>query len=372
MVKHLSVFVLLFFLILLPLQAQQATSAASAGVNNSSSVANVLSPSSPLQQGFVVITPTSGTGGGLVAFETVGDLQNSNFQTAVLTATTLTANGSVVVDLSTGANSLTGPLSSLTNPAIAAATAGATSNPVVTSTGAAATLSGVGPMMPLFSNTGIAVINPNNTTAIVSVSLNSPGGAVINLPSLSIGPMQQVSKFVNELMGNSAAIPLPVVGVLNFASDTPIAITALQFRGTSFATVPVVNVSTVNGTTSTTVVNNGSTPCSPFSLSACSTSGTTSTGTTISPFPHLSSGIGGNGALLLPQFVMGAGWASRIVIANVSNTQQTVRIDFFSSDGSPLSTTLNMQSGSTFMNLAIPVKGAIDLGPQDVNGQRIF
>src|ERR1051325_6376412 len=97
MFKTLSIFILLFSLATLPLQAQLSP----------------LSPSLPLQQGYAVITPTSGTGGGLVAYETVGDLQGLAFQTAILPATTFTTSGAVIVDMSTGANSLTGPLSSL-------------------------------------------------------------------------------------------------------------------------------------------------------------------------------------------------------------------------------------------------------------------
>jgi hypothetical protein len=93
MFRTLSIPILLFCLSLLPLQAQQT----------------LLSSAIPLQQGYAVITPTSGTGGGLVAYETVGDLQGLAFQTAILPVTTLTTSGAVIVDMSTGANSLTGP-----------------------------------------------------------------------------------------------------------------------------------------------------------------------------------------------------------------------------------------------------------------------
>jgi hypothetical protein len=69
---------------------------------------------------------------------------------------------------------------------------------------------------------------------------------------------------------------------------------------------------------------------------------------------------------------MGGGWASRIVIANVSGTQQTVRVDFFGSSGSPLSIALGLLTGSNISNVSIPANGAIDLGPRDVSGQTIF
>jgi hypothetical protein len=335
MTKYLCVLVLLFFWSIVPLQAQQTSSTASTATSGGSSVATFLSPSSGLKEGYVIITPTSGTGNGLVAYETVGDLQGVAFQTAVLPATTLTMSGAVIVDLSTGANSLTGPLSNLlgNNPPASAA---------------------AGALLPLFVNTGISVINPNVTPATINLSLNSSSGTTINFPSLRIGPMQQVAKFANELMGSSANVSLPLVGVLTFTSDVPVGITALEFRGTAFSTVPVVNVST----TTTTSTSSGS-----------SGSGLPP----IIPFPHLATGVGGNGSLLLPQFVMGGGWASGIVIANVSNTQQTVRVDFFTSNGLPLSAFLGLLTGSTFSSITIPAGGAVDLGPQDVvTGQTIF
>jgi hypothetical protein len=173
--------------------------------------------------------------------------------------------------------------------------------------------------------------------------LNNSSGTKIALPSFTIGPMQQVAKFASELLGSSANIPLPLAGVLVFTSDVPVGITALEFRGTAFSTIPVVNTSSGSG------------------LSA------------IIPFPPLPTGVGGSGSLLLPQFVMGGGWASGIVIANVSNTQQTVRVDFFTSNGLPLSAFLGLLTGSTFSSISIPPGGTLDLSPQDaVTGQTIF
>jgi hypothetical protein len=237
-------------------------------------------------------------------------------------------SGAVIVDMNTGSNSLTGPLSTLlgNNPAASAA---------------------AGALLPLFVNTGISVINPSLTPATIKVSLNNASGAPINLPDVTIGPMHQVAKFVSEFVGGSADLALPQVGVLTFTSNVPVAITALEFRGTAFSSVPVVNVSTAN-----TV----SIPGLPVLI----------------PFPPLSSGVGGNGVLVLPQFVMGGGWASRIVIANVSGIQQTVRVDFFGSGGLPFVATLGLQIGATFSNITIPANGAVDLGPQDVTGVTIF
>ena len=299
MIKYLNVLVVLTLFSTVSLRAQ----------NSGSSIATILSPSSGLQEGYVIITPTSGSGSGLVAYEKVGDLQGLTFQTAVLPATTLTTSGAVIVDLDSGTNSLTGPLSTFlgNNPAASAAT---------------------GAILPLFVNTGISVINPNLIPATIRLSLNNSSGTRIDLPSLTIGPKQQVAKFANELLGSSANVLLPLVGVLAFSSDVPVGITALEFRGTAFSTIPVVNTSTT--------------------------------------------GVGGS-PILLPQFVMGGGWASGIVIANVSNSPQTVRLDFFTSNGLPLSALLGLLTGSTLSNITIPAGGTVDLSPQDVaTGQTIF
>lgn len=298
MIKYLNLLLVLSFFSSALLRAQ---------TNSGSSIATLLSPSSGLREGYVIITPMSGSGSGLVAYEKVGDLQGLTFQTAVLPATTLTTSGAVIVDLNTGANSLTGPLSTFlgNNPAATAA---------------------AGALLPLFVNTGVSVINPNLTPATVHVGLNNSSGAKTDLPNLTIGPLQQVAKFASELLGSGANIPSNLAGVLTFTSDVPVGITALEFRGTAFSTIPVVNLAT----------------------------------TSTAP-------------LVLPQFVMGGGWASGIVIANVSSTPQTVRADFFTSNGLPLSAILGLLTGSTFSNITIPAGGTVDLSPVDaVTGQTIF
>jgi hypothetical protein len=89
-------------------------------------------------------------------------------------------------------------------------------------------------------------------------------------------------------------------------------------------------------------------------------------------FPSLSTGVGGTGAALLPEFVAGGGWASEIVIANTNTTSVTVRVDLFKQDGNPLSTALNGQNGSSFTNLNIPAGGVLVLAPRDRNGDDDF
>jgi len=277
-----------------------------------------LNPLSSLIRSFLP-TPTSGNGNGLVAFETIGNLQNSTFNTATIPASMLTTDAAVVVDMSTGVGSLTGPFSSLVqananintttgtnsttgtsttststtgNLGTAFAGAGTSTTPNLTNTGVVSSLTNQGSSpLPLFTNTGIALMNPNSTPATVTVTLDSPSGTPTTLSTITVPAMQQVSQFVNQMLGNTMTLTLPVLGVVNFHSDVPIAVTAFQFRGNSFANVPVVNTSGVSGTTvSGTASSNGS---NGMQMNIA--------------LPDIATGVGGTGALLLPQFVMGGG-----------------------------------------------------------------
>src|SRR5581483_7229011 len=90
------------------------------------------------------------------------------------------------------------------------------------------------------------------------------------------------------------------------------------------------------------------------------------------PLPQMMNGIGGPGALLLPQFLMGGTYASQIVIANVSNAPQNVRADIFTDAGAPLTTVLNGQSASTVTAIQVPPNSVVTLEPQDANGTTVF
>ena len=369
MFKKLSIFVLTSFLTILPLSAQQSTFGTPTGATgNSNSVANLLTSATPLQLGFAVITPASGNGAALVPLETIGNQGNSNFLTSVLPAAPLMTQGALVVDLSDGSRSLTGPSTSSllnsNNPGVTTTGTGATTSTFNGANSGAVTTGTTGNTAagPLFADTALSIINPNSGTATITFTLNAADGGRVPGGSLTItlDHLQQVSKFVNEILTIPASSSTQLEGVLAFRSDIPVAVTALEFRGSSFSTLPVIDLSALN-TSSVSV-----------SGTAGSINVTGALNATAHPLPLLAPGVGGAGSLLLPQFVMGGGWATRIAIANLSNAQQTVRVDFFSSDGTALSTALGTQSGSTFMNLVVPANGVLVLGPQDSNGLGIF
>src|SRR5438128_362690 len=62
---------------------------------------------------------------------------------------------------------------------------------------------------------------------------------------------------------------------------------------------------------------------------------------------------------ILPKFAAVGRCLSEIVILYTSAVPLTVRVDLFKQDGTPLTTSLSGQSGSSFQNLVIPAEGIL-------------
>jgi hypothetical protein len=62
-----------------------------------------------------------------------------------------------------------------------------------------------------------------------------------------------------------------------------------------------------------------------------------------------------NGALLLPQFATGGGWATQIVIANTSTVPQVVRVDILNSNGARLA----LPFSSNLSSVLVPAGGVV-------------
>jgi hypothetical protein len=60
--------------------------------------------------------------------------------------------------------------------------------------------------------------------------------------------------------------------------------------------------------------------------------------------------IGGPASLVFPQIVTGGGWSTELAIGNTSAGAQSVRIDFFGSDG---------RVASSLTNVLIPPRGVV-------------
>jgi hypothetical protein len=357
--------------------------------------------SQTIQTGFVVVTPTSGTGAGLSVTETFGELVGDNFFQASVIAS---------------------PLVTLTNIVV-------NSNP---STGV---------------NTGIAMVNPNNTPVTVTMTLGNQQGLTTDSRTITLGGQQQVARFITEFFLGNALLQTPLTGLVFISSNLPIGVVGLAFTGFSFASLPpATQLTTANVITPTVVTT---TPTVVTTTPAITTpvigvqqvvpvvgvqngiaavAGTTAitpsaavpntinqlpatfpnptpvplpiittpiagpapvtavvpvtgviplTGTTavlgnaantqvatvpttiqvltpsVAVFPQINVEVGGPGAQLLPQFAAGAGWLTQITISNTSGVTQTVRVDFFNPLGSPLP----LPSGSNVQNIVIAPTG---------------
>jgi hypothetical protein len=321
----------------------------------------------PLQTGFAIVTPVSGTGEGFSVSETASQVVDG-----VLFQASLTAD----------------PLVTLTNVVVSA-------DPTT----------GV--------NTGIAIANPNRTPATVTLDFRNPQGVTVASRTLVIGAVQQVARFVTDLFSGDPAFAQPVTGLLFISSDVPIGIVAVAINGSSFTVLPVSAQLTTNNvttaatatttvpatvTTTATTASNGVTITSitppsipvtptfngvttpptilPFptitpitgtaaplvtstGVPATTTVTTPTSATTVTGFvfPQVAPNVGGPGGLLLPAVATGGGWTTKITIANSSTLTQTVRVDFFNPAGGPMS----LPFGSTVSNIAVPPGGVVTL-----------
>jgi len=193
----------------------------------------------------------------------------------------------------------------------------------------------------LSKNLGVSLVNPNNSNINVTLTLRKSDGTQLATGSVAVPSHQQVSKFVTELFSSTSSIPKDFTGTLTVASEgtspLPFAVIGLRFRGRNFSTLPVTNVGAVT-----------------------------------TALPQIATNVGGNGAILLPQFAKGGGWATEVVIANTGTASVTVRLDLFKSDGTPLTASLNGETASSFTNLTIPAGGVLTLAPRDEHGDDDF
>lgn len=310
-----------------------------------------LAGAGPIRTGFAVVTPLSGTGQGLSVSEIFAERTGGNvFQASVLPSPLVTLTHLFVNwDVSMGLN------------------------------------------------TGIAIVNPNDTATPVTLNLLNDRGAVIAIRSVTLEGKQQLSRFATELFAGIPELPGPFSGLLFIRSDVPVGVMGLFFDGPSFSSLPVAaQLSTNNvviagpapSTLETSVaiaapgteaLNNPVVPPFPPVVSLPITGITTPlvnatgqttpnvppanagvavvVGVTGTAFPQLAIGIGGNGALLMPQVATGGGWESRITIANTSTVAQVVRVDFFDPAGLPLA----LPFGSTVPNVVVPPGGLVTL-----------
>jgi hypothetical protein len=186
----------------------------------------------------------------------------------------------------------------------------------------------------LSRNVGVGITNPGSTDAVVTMTLRRASGSVTSTKTITVAARQQVARFISDLFADVPEVPVDFDGTLTVTSNTPVAIIAL--RGSRFSTIPITSLSPT------------------------------------ASLPEVTPGTGGSNGVLLPQFVADYLWASEIVVLNNGSTPLTVRIDLFKQDGTPLVTTLNHQTGSSFQNLVIAPGGIIMFSPRNANGDSDF
>src|SRR5262249_20669212 len=145
-------------------------------------------------------------------------------------------------------------------------------------------------------NLGVAIVNPNMSNANVSLMLRGSGGKQLGTnKNLNIPSHQQAVTFVGQLYEDQTSVPREVTGTVVITSagtsNLPVSVIGLRFRGANFSTVPVTNLSG-----------------------------------NVGPLPPIGNG-GGPGAVLLPQFAVGGGWATGIVVVSTGSVNVRVRVE---------------------------------------------
>ena len=200
----------------------------------------------------------------------------------------------------------------------------------------------------LARNLGVAMVNPGNTATSITLTIRKSDGTQLASKTITLEGRRQTSQYITELVpvppsqgGGIGGVTTPPIveytGTLSITSTMPISVIGIPFRESKFSTMPVTNV-----------------------------------GTTTTPLPIFSSGVGGINAVLLPQFAANGGWATQIVVTNSNTSSATVRVDLFAQDGTALTAKMNGTSSSSFIGLIVPAGGALVLGPRDVNGDTRF
>jgi hypothetical protein len=319
------------------------------------SIAQSLTTAGPIQTGFVLVTPVQGDGQGISVSETFGQrVQGTLYQSSVLSSPLVTLTDLfVTVDPNTA------------------------------------------------TDTGIAIVNPNNGAVNVTLSLTNQQGATIAVRNLSLGGLQQTSQFATQLFSGTPELNSTFSGLVFIRSDIPVSVMGLTFIGPSFTSLPVaaqlVPTNTINTaitstptTTVTTAITTVPAPV-PTTISTIPTTITTVPSTFVGLLPTHPIGIGtttvttlsgqttvvaagtsistiattptvattnvntitgtltSSGSALLPQFATGGGWASQIVIANTSSAQQVVRVEIFNANGLPLQVPFSSQLSSVLI-----------------------
>ena len=279
-----------------------------------------------IQTGFLVVNPDAGAVQGLSGFETFGAQLGGNFvQSSVLSSPLVTLTDIVVsLDPRSG------------------------------------------------TNTGIAIVNPNDSIAAITLTIRNQQGVTIATRSITVGGRQQLSRFVTELFAGDPLVAGPLSGLLFINSTVAVSVVGLLFNGGSFTSLPVamqLNTDIANAAAAPPLPSMLTPIPSTFAnlalgqpITGIAAPLVTATGQimpvstpNIIGVSQVSTAIAGPGALILPQVVAGGGWVSQITIANTSAVPQAIRVDFFNSSGGPMV----LPRGSGLSIVTVPAGGVV-------------
>jgi len=182
---------------------------------------------------------------------------------------------------------------------------------------------------------GLAIANPGNTAANVTLGLTDQNGESVGTKSITVSARQQTPQFVTQLFSALPSATNNLTGVLTLSSDVPVAAVGLRFRGANFSTLPLTNLS----------------PSASV--------------------PQIATRIGGPGAVVLPQYAIDGGWSSEIVIMNTGSQLLQANLAAFKPDGSRFSLKeRGIQTEDVF--IIIQPGQVATFAPRDSNGNSRF
>jgi hypothetical protein len=338
-----------------------------------------------IQTGFVVITPVSGTGSGLSVSETFGEqVGTSLFQSSVPQSPLVTLTNVVVTaDLTTGLNTgiaivnpnnvpatITTTFRNQQGVAVASRTFGLGA---VQQESRFVTDIFAGDLVTAAPMVGSLLISSNVPVGVLGLSFNgfsftslpvATQLTVNNVTTATTGTTTTVVPVNTTVLGiNTAVVPVAAPpAVPSTITQIPATFPGLVPQQSPTAiTTPLTGVAPVNAVTAVPVTTPLTGVTTVTTTSGPVVTATPVTTTVLNPtvvvFPTITVGIGGPGALLLPQVAAGGGWVSQITIANTSGVAQAVRIDFFDPFGAPLP----LAFGSSVPNVVIAAGGVATL-----------
>jgi hypothetical protein len=120
-------------------------------------------------------------------------------------------------------------------------------------------------------NTGVAIVNPTSTSATVALSLLNQGGVVIGTTTITLGPRQQISRFVTQIFPGVPDLTIAMSGLMFVSSDVPVSVMGLSFTGPSFVSLPVSAQLDTNGVIANSAITGTVAVVSPTTFATATT-----------------------------------------------------------------------------------------------------